>query len=1381
MDSPGVGHCLYELEENRIIGSYGQVSRDSGLQCLEAEVGSSSEDNMDDDNAMLAARMATRRVHANVSRIEEKTPRNSHIIGLDSWAQRSLTATESLLHDIHDIPGIEVQGHTRACVERVTKEGINKYFGTMLYYPNATATILSQRDMSNLFFITYFNDGKNCQATDRVNRKIIFNFSMNIPGYEGVLACDVNDKMWEQIIQPPVYGRLKVFNSIIVQTMLPPGTSNKDYLSGLRYIRIHRVLGHTGSEQIIRTSRCHAIDGLEEVTEKMVMLGELIMGGKCPICAAVNVRKTKRKLDPQAPAITPIKEATPSDEIPEVEDKSIKSTTIGFDIAYLNKRPFLIAYDSVKGYGMIEHLFQDKRTEANILKAVRRVVSEYRHDAQEVLEFAHIYMDLDIQPQVVLDGHIPQAMESDGEPGLIKGLTVVAQEMGMQVVTKVAGSHVAQCERFIREVRRKQAALVIGIPYVLTPVMILWSFVEAAVICNLVCKKGTINIPFTSMTGRRVHFDDLACVQFGDAIMAMKRSMTVGNSRIHNELGIVLGHLLRTRHGVAMASVVTGQVKPRTRYFRIFSIDLQVKFGRNPQCIHPVRHDKSIEQYMMRTSQSSQLRQLTDRELINVFTGTDPEYSPGVTRERIKFGDRIDEMDEDAEFDAPGNLRRNDSVLVEPENNGPGDNEQVDMNTRLEFVSPSNSGGDGFSVEANEDLNWRGDTSDLEDNRTFQQRLADRPQTPVSLELDGSSDLETGLLDEVAGDDNDMLKHNLHDDLIGDNVEEAAAVEITTTNIKERLPRQAKNNSYVMQHQGRNRNTRGVNKNVVKVAASVANKGIDKDVPWDKAVERWGTDALESQEKEAKQLAVEYQVFEPTKKGYHEVEAYFRSRAFTEIKSDGTFKSRIIVTLEANKKGTPMDFKIDCYSPTLDLKLFFCMLSICAELELELNVWDVKGAYFKTYMNRSGVYVKLNVQVTNAMVKLVPEWRIFVKPDGTMLVECVKAWYGTKPAAALWNRDIHKVIVDRCGYQQHSMVPCIYFRRNPINNEFSFMLLHVDDIGAMMPRDGKERDRVKTILECVYSKLKVTREEYIGLHVEWDKNNKRFSVDMNRYISKLVKQYRIAVGVRNPNTNKERIWSKDESLEINQTEYRSIIGQLRYIGQLIGGAALYPISILSTRQNNPTIGDYNDAIRVLKYFYHIRERKILISGYGQQKTLHIWADASFANHADGKSQQGILIKIGNCPGAIYVGSWKQSALATSVGNAEVMCLGTASQYGRYFMDVLSEFGDEFKFDVVYYEDNKSCYDMVIGTAHGNVMKEKFMKVRINYLHEYINDVTNKATCVKVPTNKQLADSCTKAVYGKQFLMAEMNVYGDDEYEDMKKMNNNNNNVELISG
>jgi hypothetical protein len=427
-------------------------------------------------------------------------------------------------------------------------------------------------------------------------------------------------------------------------------------------------------------------------------------------------------------------------------------------------------------------------------------------------------------------------------------------------------------------------------------------------------------------------------------------------------------------------------------------------------------------------------------------------------------------------------------------------------------------------------------------------------------------------------------------------------------------------------------------------------------------------------------------------------------------------------------------------------------LSICVEHDLEPVVWDIKGAYMQTFMSRSGVYVKLNPEIAAEMLKVKPQWSEFLKKDGSMLVEAIKAWYGTEPAAALWNVDINETIVQQCGYTAHSMCKCIYFKY--VDDRINILLLHVDDIFGMFQRLCKEMERVRRILEAKYGIMKKQESKvftYLGMGMTFNRSEKRMEVDMIDFIEKVALRYEITTGVKNPNSSKEQDdYEGEDAMAADVTEYRSIVGIIRYIAMLTKCMSMFAVQVLGTRQVNPLRGDYKACVKVLRYQYGARHKKIHIYGYGKDRTMHWWEDASFATYPDGKSAECICMHLGESRALVFFGSWKQKVIASSVGNSEAICLSKAIVYGRYFRDVLAELGDNFKFGMRYYEDNQSCIDLVTGSGKSNQRKEKFMLVRLAVMTEYFKTEENDAKLIKVPSDANCSDSGTKEMYGSKF-------------------------------
>ena len=271
------------------------------------------------------------------------------------------------------------------------------------------------------------------------------------------------------------------------------------------------------------------------------------------------------------------------------------------------------------------------------------------------------------------------------------------------------------------------------------------------------------------------------------------------------------------------------------------------------------------------------------------------------------------------------------------------------------------------------------------------------------------------------------------------------------------------------------------------------------------------------------------------------------------------------------KEDEDIDWGIDTYSPTIDMKLLFLMFSLFIEYNLDLEVWDIKGAFLKAEMARKGIYAKIQPFIARMMVELKPEWNSFIKEDGSLLVELKKAWYGTNAASALWHQEISGTLIDECGYTRHPLVPCLFYKK--VRKKFCFMLLHVDDIGAMFPKDHVERDRVQNILENKYEAMKVQRGNnvvYVGLEVNRVGNH--FEIGMNKRIEKLASKYNIKKGSKYPCTTTYMDNKNGQELYQDITGYRSLVQSVKWISTCVKPELLFICSYLACSQTAPGNG-----------------------------------------------------------------------------------------------------------------------------------------------------------------------------------------------------------------
>jgi len=539
------------------------------------------------------------------------------------------------------------------------------------------------------------------------------------------------------------------------------------------------------------------------------------------------------------------------------------------------------------------------------------------------------------------------------------------------------------------------------------------------------------------------------------------------------------------------------------------------------------------------------------------------------------------------------------------------------------------------------------------------------------------------------------------------------------------------------------------------------NVGVFVKMGWSKGLAKWPELAAKAIDKEIAQI-VDYEVFHPT----HDTPSDFcLSHDLIDEKMDGTIKARLVAGKYA--KGSVMEYEVSLFSPTVDSKLIFTFLSLGLRWMLELEVWDVKGAFFKAPMQcKQVVYVRLTAAVAKRMVDYKPEWAAFLRRDGTMMVACDKAWYGTQAASALWNAEVTKTIVNKCGYTQHSMVACIFYKIT--NGIPSYILLHVDDLGVMFPKDGVERNRVLHILEQEYETLKKQSGDdivYIGIELTRTRSPNQFRASMKKRIVKLGEGVGFTPDSRvtdHPTRNcmtfcsPTQVQDLDVISEADHTKFRSLVMTLNYICIVIPAIRFHTIW-LATRQSKPTRSDWDKLMHLLRHTWSMRDEEIIITAMDDSPTIYVYTDASFDVYSDSKSHTGIAIYMSGCDCALYTASNKQHCLARSSCDSEVIACESGVFLGSYWRDVMEEVG--VVCNVIHPEDNMSCIALVSTGTQAYDRKERHVVRRINFMFEYFQNPNNRSTIVYCPTDRMIADILTKPLGKELFIIFKRHLMG----------------------
>lgn len=539
-----------------------------------------------------------------------------------------------------------------------------------------------------------------------------------------------------------------------------------------------------------------------------------------------------------------------------------------------------------------------------------------------------------------------------------------------------------------------------------------------------------------------------------------------------------------------------------------------------------------------------------------------------------------------------------------------------------------------------------------------------------------------------------------------------------------------------------------------------------EDCNWAAAEAIRGSIATEKIDAELEQICTTFAVAEPVT---HYVENYHFCHDLYNLAKD---KARLVMGKLMN--SMIFDAGPDTSSPTINSKIIYLMLSICIELDFELEVWDCKAAFLQAPLLSDSVYVKVRPNIAERMVKLKDWWKKSLRKDGSLMLHVNKGWYGHPLSNLSWAIEIANTLINDCGFIQHEMEPCLFYKGEGRNR--IYILLHVDDMGVISIKYSTERTRVFNILEKKYGKLKLQSGDdvvYIGYELHRDRYKKRWDVCMSKFLTKVGAVHNITdadcVNITNPakdvNFSKPLPLGHADNTPFNDTMlYRSLVMSMQY-GTTVIPSCKYHVIFLATKQCTPCIGDYKKALHVLKYMILRKTKGLRIYGYGEM-IIYVYPDAAFDVYLDSKSHSGIAIFIGNAGAALYCSSNKQKCVTSSSTGAEVVAADAAIVPGAYYKDLLAELGIKCK--VVYYEDNTSCITLVKTGCASYDRTSRHMIRKINLMHEYFEDPLNEATQLWCHTLDMCSDTLSKDKHGPSFGYQE-NILMGHEVEDILEL------------
>ena len=454
-----------------------------------------------------------------------------------------------------------------------------------------------------------------------------------------------------------------------------------------------------------------------------------------------------------------------------------------------------------------------------------------------------------------------------------------------------------------------------------------------------------------------------------------------------------------------------------------------------------------------------------------------------------------------------------------------------------------------------------------------------------------------------------------------------------------------------------------------------------------KEIESWKNNQvyIEEDDRGEKSISTRWIITEKYKEGKKICKARLIARGFEEQEED-------------NKKDAPT-----CAAETLKICLGIMNMKgwCCRSL-------DIKTAYLQGDKIDRTVYVQPPIESGyNGLWKL------------------QKTVYGLKDAAMAWYRKVMKVVKELNGHKCRLDPTIFYWKTNGMLD--GIMCTHVDDFCF-----GGTSVFQKKVIDALKKTLKVGEEEisafkYIGVNIQQEGNT--LWLDQQKYID----------GIKIP---EERRYKEKRMLDRKEMKlYRSLIGQMNWVSQHTRPDMSFDVSDLSGACKGASTDDTVKLIKVIKHLKY-RSGKIGMDKINEKQIKwEVYADASFGNVDDEKSQLGYIISIADennkrCP--LYWKSQRAKRVAKSTIEAEALSVGEAAEAAIYLKKIWDEIVGTSG-GITINTDSKTLEKAITSTSG---VKSKRLRIDIAAIKEMIE--TSEIQEIKwIRTQEQIADILTK--------------------------------------
>ncbi|GJV25900.1 ribonuclease H-like domain, reverse transcriptase, RNA-dependent DNA polymerase [Tanacetum coccineum] len=435
-------------------------------------------------------------------------------------------------------------------------------------------------------------------------------------------------------------------------------------------------------------------------------------------------------------------------------------------------------------------------------------------------------------------------------------------------------------------------------------------------------------------------------------------------------------------------------------------------------------------------------------------------------------------------------------------------------------------------------------------------------------------------------------------------------------------------------------------------------------------------------------------------------------------------KARLVAKGYIQEHG--IDFE-EVFAPVARMETIRLLLAIAANRKWEVHHLDVKSAFLHGEL-------KEEVYVTQ------PEGFTKKGNDGKVY-RLIKALYGLRQAPRAWNIKLDNTLKS-LDFKKCALEQAIYTKAS--KDSLLLVGVYVDDL-IITGTPKKEIDKFKAQME---EKFKMSDlgllAYYLGIEVTQTKGD--ISIKQSAYANKILKEAGMlesneTVIPMDPGT---RLTKNTEGTLVNSTEYRSLIGCLRYLLHTRPDLSYY-VGLLSRFMQEPKEQHMKAIKQVLRYVKGTKDYGITYKHNGGN-TIQGFSDSSYGvNTQEGKGTTGIIFYYGDSP--ISWSTQKQATVALSSCESEFIAATAAATQALWLKRLLSRLTHSEEEKITIMVDNKSAIQLMKNPVfHG---RSKHIDTKYHFIRECVE--RDDIQVEFVSGEYQKADILTKALPKIKFL------------------------------